>query len=202
MFGGEYGWGTVKTLLTQRPGRSSVLGGQLVALGVAMLVGVVRAVRAQRREHRRDRAGRGPGGALAERVAAGRGLRCRLAGAVHLGHRSAPCSASRCAASRCRSGSASSGCSASRTWSPRWPAIVLTALQPLRDVLPGVNAGSLVRGGDARPGDRPTARRHRVGDRAPRAGHPGLLRRGLRRGGHLDDTSTRRRVTPAAPPDS
>lgn len=40
VFGGEYGWGTVKTLLTQRPGRLSVLSGQLVALGVALLVGV------------------------------------------------------------------------------------------------------------------------------------------------------------------
>lgn len=40
MFGGEYGWGTVKTLLTQRPGRMSVLAGQLVALGAALLVGV------------------------------------------------------------------------------------------------------------------------------------------------------------------
>jgi ABC-2 type transport system permease protein len=32
MFGGEYGWGTVKTMLTQRRGRISVLGAQLVAL--------------------------------------------------------------------------------------------------------------------------------------------------------------------------
>jgi ABC-2 type transport system permease protein len=40
MFGGEYGWGTVKTMLTQRPGRAKVLAGQLVALGVAMLVAV------------------------------------------------------------------------------------------------------------------------------------------------------------------
>ncbi len=28
VFGSEYGWGTVKTLLTQRPGRGAVLGGQ------------------------------------------------------------------------------------------------------------------------------------------------------------------------------
>jgi ABC-2 type transport system permease protein len=41
MFGGEYGWGTVKTLLTQRPGRASVLGGQLLALAVALVVGSV-----------------------------------------------------------------------------------------------------------------------------------------------------------------
>ena len=41
MFGGEYGWGTVKTMLTQRPGRSSVLGGQLLALLIALVAGVV-----------------------------------------------------------------------------------------------------------------------------------------------------------------
>lgn len=40
MFGGEYGWGTVKTMLTQRQGRISVLGAQLVALGLALIVGV------------------------------------------------------------------------------------------------------------------------------------------------------------------
>jgi ABC-2 type transport system permease protein len=38
MFGGEYGWGTVKTMLSQRPGRTSVLGGQLAALAVVMFV--------------------------------------------------------------------------------------------------------------------------------------------------------------------
>jgi ABC-2 type transport system permease protein len=38
MFGGEYGWGTVKTLLSQRLGRSTVLAAQLLALGAAMLV--------------------------------------------------------------------------------------------------------------------------------------------------------------------
>src|SRR3990170_3779055 len=40
LFGGEYGWGTVKTMLTQRPGRASVLLGQLMAMGVALLVAV------------------------------------------------------------------------------------------------------------------------------------------------------------------
>lgn len=41
MFGGEYGWGTVKTLFTQRPGRAHVLGGQLLALAVAVLIGIL-----------------------------------------------------------------------------------------------------------------------------------------------------------------
>ncbi len=41
VLGGEYGWGTVKTMLTQRPGRGSVVAGQLVALAVAVLLGVL-----------------------------------------------------------------------------------------------------------------------------------------------------------------
>jgi ABC-2 type transport system permease protein len=41
MFGGEYGWGTVKTMLTQRAGRGTVLLGQLTALAVAVLTGVL-----------------------------------------------------------------------------------------------------------------------------------------------------------------
>lgn len=35
--GGEYGWGTLKTILTQRPGRLTVLGAQLLALATALL---------------------------------------------------------------------------------------------------------------------------------------------------------------------
>ena len=40
-FGSEYGWGTLKTLLTQRPGRMHVLGAKLVALAVALAVFVL-----------------------------------------------------------------------------------------------------------------------------------------------------------------
>jgi ABC-2 type transport system permease protein len=36
--GSEYGWGTVKTLYTQRPGRLSLLAGKLLALALAVLV--------------------------------------------------------------------------------------------------------------------------------------------------------------------
>lgn len=35
--GGEYGWGTMKTILTQRPGRLSVLLGKILAVGVVIL---------------------------------------------------------------------------------------------------------------------------------------------------------------------
>ncbi|HEU4948954.1 MAG TPA: ABC transporter permease [Kribbella sp.] len=38
--GGEYSWGTLKTILTQRPGRGVVLGGQLLAL-LTMVAGWV-----------------------------------------------------------------------------------------------------------------------------------------------------------------
>lgn len=38
--GGEYGYGTVKTLLTQRPGRIAIAGGQLAALTIAVAIGV------------------------------------------------------------------------------------------------------------------------------------------------------------------
>jgi ABC-type transport system involved in multi-copper enzyme maturation permease subunit len=36
--GSEYGWGTLKTVLTQRVGRFSVLGGKLSAIAIAILV--------------------------------------------------------------------------------------------------------------------------------------------------------------------
>ncbi len=35
-FGSEYGWGTLKTLFTQRPGRLHIFGAKLVALGIAL----------------------------------------------------------------------------------------------------------------------------------------------------------------------
>lgn len=39
--GSEYGWGTLKTVLTQRPRRAAVCGGKLLALGLVMLLLVV-----------------------------------------------------------------------------------------------------------------------------------------------------------------
>ena len=36
--GGEYGWGTLKTIVTQRPGRAQVFGGKLLALLVVLVV--------------------------------------------------------------------------------------------------------------------------------------------------------------------
>lgn len=36
--GGEYGWGTLKTILTQRPGRLALVGGKLLALAPLLLL--------------------------------------------------------------------------------------------------------------------------------------------------------------------
>jgi ABC-2 type transport system permease protein len=40
-FGSEYGWGTLKTLFTQRPGRLEIFGAKLLALAAALLVFVL-----------------------------------------------------------------------------------------------------------------------------------------------------------------
>lgn len=40
-FGSEYGWGTFKTLFTQKPGRLRILGAKLAALGIALIPFVV-----------------------------------------------------------------------------------------------------------------------------------------------------------------
>jgi ABC-2 type transport system permease protein len=41
VIGGEYSWGTLKTILTQRPGRASVLTAQFLALGTMIVVWVL-----------------------------------------------------------------------------------------------------------------------------------------------------------------
>ncbi len=142
--GGEYGWGTVKTQLTQRPSRGAVLGGQLLALTVATLAAVARPAGLRRlgrggpspSSHSRALAfpslgvvlqGIGAGwlillmwallGAALGVLLRGVALPIGLGVVWVLGIENLV------------SGMASS---------------VLSALQPLRDVLPGVNAGSLV----------------------------------------------------------
>ena len=85
MFGGEYGWGTVKTMLTQRPGRASVLGGQLLALAIALVTGVVVLFAARRRDGGRHRRGRGPGTGVAGRSPRWPRGSVSAAGAVHVG---------------------------------------------------------------------------------------------------------------------
>jgi ABC-type transport system involved in multi-copper enzyme maturation permease subunit len=41
VLGSEYGWGTVKTVLSQRPSRTAVLAGQALALAVSVAIGVL-----------------------------------------------------------------------------------------------------------------------------------------------------------------
>jgi ABC-2 type transport system permease protein len=141
--GGEYGWGTVKTQLTQRPSRAAVLGGQLLALAVATFVAVMAqltfgAAAASTVALTHSRALAFPSvGVVVEGIGAGwlillmwallgaalglllRGVALPIGlGVVWV-----------LGIENLVSGMASS---------------VLSALQPLRDVLPGVNAGSLV----------------------------------------------------------
>jgi ABC-2 type transport system permease protein len=40
-FGSEYGWGTLKTLLTQRPGRLRVFAAKMIALAIALVLFVL-----------------------------------------------------------------------------------------------------------------------------------------------------------------
>lgn len=143
MTGAEYGWGTVKTLLTQRPGRGAVLGGQLLALTAASLVAVLAqlvfgAVAAGTIAVSHSRALAFPSaGVVLEGVGAGWLilLMWALLGAtlgVLLRGVALPIGLGVVwvlGIENLVSGMASS---------------VLSALQPLRDVLPGVNAGSLV----------------------------------------------------------
>jgi ABC-type transport system involved in multi-copper enzyme maturation permease subunit len=143
MFGGEYGWGTVKTMLSQRPGRATVLGGQLVALGVAMLVcvGVLFALSAMSTAAialAEDQALNWPGiASLAEGFGAGWLV------LVVWGSLGAVLGVT------LRSVALPIGLGV--VWVlgvenlvSAMASNVLTALRPVRDVLPGVNAGSLV----------------------------------------------------------
>jgi ABC-type transport system involved in multi-copper enzyme maturation permease subunit len=143
MTGSEYGWGTVKTQLTQRPSRAAVLGGQLLAVAVATLAAVLTqlafgALAAGGIAVGHSRALAFPSlGVVLQGVAAGWLilLMWALLGAtlgVLLRGVALPIGLGVVwvlGIENLVSGMASS---------------VLAALQPLRDVLPGVNAGSLV----------------------------------------------------------
>ena len=68
--GSEYGWDTLKSLFTQRPGRLRVFAAKLAALGDRARPVRARAVRRRRGGERRDRADRGRAGRLPVGVAA------------------------------------------------------------------------------------------------------------------------------------
>lgn len=143
MSGGEYGWGTVKTLFTQRPGRVTVLTGQLTALAIALGLGVLAmmglgAITSAAIATAENRALDWPG--LADLAAgAGAGWLILFMWAL-LG---------------VALGVVLRGVALPVGLGVVWvlgvenlvsavAGSILTALQPLRDVLPGVNAGSLV----------------------------------------------------------
>lgn len=143
MFGGEYGWGTVKTMLTQRPGRISVLSGQLIALGVALLVGVAVMFGLS--------AATSLGIALAENQPAQWPGMADLAQGFGIGWLVLLMWASLGAVMGVTLRSVALPIGLGVVWVlgienlvSAMAGSVLTALQPLRDVLPGVNAGSLV----------------------------------------------------------
>jgi ABC-type transport system involved in multi-copper enzyme maturation permease subunit len=143
VFGGEYGWGTVKTLLTQRPGRLTVVAGQLAALALALL-GAVLVLFAT---------AAAASGSIA--LAEGRSLDWPGAGDLVAGVGAgwliltAWATAGAVLAVGLRSVALPIGLGV--VWVLGIENLVsaiansaLTALQPLRDILPGVNAGSLV----------------------------------------------------------
>jgi len=143
VFGGEYGWGTVKTMLTQRPGRGSVLAGQLVALGAALVVAVavltaLSALSAAGIALAEDQPMQWPGAA-------------ELAGGLAAGWLVLMTWATLGAALGVTLRSVALPIGLGVVWVLGVENLVeamsssaLTALQPVRDVLPGINAGSLV----------------------------------------------------------
>jgi ABC-type transport system involved in multi-copper enzyme maturation permease subunit len=140
--GSEYGWGTVKTLFTQRPGRAVVLGGQFVAMAAAVAIGVLvlfglGAVSSTAIALAEDQAITWPGPLdLVQGYGAGLAIMVMWAGlgaalGVVMRGVALPIGLGVVwvlGVENLVSGIASS---------------VMTALQPVRDVLPGVNAGSL-----------------------------------------------------------
>lgn len=143
VLGGEHAWGTLKTVLTQGPGRLAVLGAQLAALGTALLAWTLMIFAASALTSTAIAVGEGmsidwPAVAdLVQGLAAGWLvlLTWCLAGAVL--------------------GTVLRGVALPIGLGVVWVLAVenlvsgvaaglLTGLQPVRDVLPGVNAGSLV----------------------------------------------------------
>ncbi len=143
MVGSEYGWGTLKTLLTQRPARLTVLGAKLAAvvaaaLGVVLLTFVVGAVVGA------------VIGALESQPASWPGIVDILEG-VATGWLITSMWALFGAALAFVFRSIALPIGLGVVWALGIENLVssmaddlLTALRPLRDVLPGVNAGSLV----------------------------------------------------------
>jgi len=142
VFGSEYGWGTVKTLLTQRPGRAAVLAGQFAATAIAVAVGVLVLF--------------GLGAVSSASIALSEGASMDWPGATALlqGYGAGVAIMLMWATLGAMLGVVLRGVALPIGLGVVWvlgvenlisgvAESVLTALQPVRDVLPGVNAGSL-----------------------------------------------------------
>lgn len=142
VLGSEYGWGTVKTVLTQRPGRTAVLAGQGVALAVAVAVGVLVLFAL--------------GAASSVAIAATEDRSIAFAPVLELlaGYGAGLAIMLMWAALGAALGVVLRGVALPIGLGVVWvlgvenlvagvASSVLTALQPVRDVLPGINAGSL-----------------------------------------------------------
>lgn len=159
LFGGEYGWGTVKTVLTAGPGRGAVVAGR----GIAMVLGVATAVVVLM----------GLGAAVSTAIASGEGQSVAFPSALDLlaGFGAGTLILLMWASLGALLGTALRGVALPIGLGVVWAlgvenliaavaGTMLTALKPLRDVLPGVNSGSLAsaviparpRGVDAPPG--------------------------------------------------
>jgi len=142
VFGSEYGWGTVKTLLTQRPGRVAVLGGQFAAMAIAVALGVLVLF------------GLGAASTTAIAISEGAALDWPSVGELLQGYGAGVAIMLMWATLGAMLGVVLRGVALPIGLGVVWvlgvenlisgvAQSVLTALQPLRDVLPGVNAGSL-----------------------------------------------------------
>jgi ABC-type transport system involved in multi-copper enzyme maturation permease subunit len=157
VFGSDYGWDTVKSLFTQRPSRAAVLGGHLLAM-VAWIVGAVVVL-----------FGLSAVSSVAIAAAEDRSLAFPSAGHLLLGIGSGALVltmwAGVGAALSVLLRSVALPIGLGIVWAlgienliASMAGSMLSALDPLRDVLPGVNAGSLVaavtpeRIGEAAPG--------------------------------------------------
>ncbi|MGH3344609.1 MAG: ABC transporter permease [Carbonactinosporaceae bacterium] len=141
--GSEYGWGTLKTLLTQGPSRLGVFGAKLLALATATLVAVLATV--------------GTGAAVSSAIAVAEGEPLNWPGVADLGLGMAAgwLILTMWAMFGALLGFVFRGVALPIGLGVVWvlgvenlisgvASSLLTSLQGLRDVLPGVNAGSLV----------------------------------------------------------
>jgi ABC-type transport system involved in multi-copper enzyme maturation permease subunit len=143
VMGSEYGWGTFKTIVTQRPGRLSVLAGQLLAVvtfvaGTVLLLFAMNALTSTAIALGEGESAALPGfGELAAGYAGGVLVLSTWAGigaalAVVLRSVALPV------------GLGIVWALGIENLVTAMAGSVLSALEPVRDVLPGVNAGSLV----------------------------------------------------------